>query len=138
MSLNPKNASPELLVRLGSDAKFPIKGSFEAVNGVDLVIQDVEQLLLTIPGERINRPTYGCNLRNQIWENLGDAATNGAAAIREAIDNFEPRINLTGVTSTVNENTGLITFNIQFVILQIDAPVNLVFPFRAGTQLSFQ
>lgn len=127
-----------LLDRLGSDLKFPITGSFEPISGVNLVVQDIEQLLLTIPGERVNRSSYGCSLRNQVWENLQDAASNGAAAIREAIENFEPRVILTGVTSKVNDNTGLITFNIQFTIIEIDAPVNLVFPFRSGTSLSFQ
>lgn len=124
--------------RLGSDLKFPIDTNFQAISGVDLLIQDIQRLLLTVPGERPNRPEFGCNLRNQIWENIDVAATNGAASIREAIDRFEPRITLISVTSSVNRNTGLITFNIQFQVNNDDSTLNLVFPFRAGTQISFQ
>jgi uncharacterized protein len=124
--------------RLGSDLKFPIDTNFQAISGVDLLIQDIQRLLLTIPGERPNRPEFGCNLRNQIWENIDVAAQNGAVSIREAIDRFEPRITLISVTSSVNRNTGLITFNIQFRVNNDDSTLNLVFPFRAGTQISFQ
>jgi phage baseplate assembly protein W len=123
--------------RLGSDLQFPIKGSFESISGLDLLIQDIQLLLLTIPGERTGRPTFGCTLRNQIWENLEEARLNGAASIREAIERFEPRVTLLGVTGESNRNTGLITFNIQFIVNSTDSPINLVFPFRAGTQLSF-
>lgn len=123
--------------RLGSDLQFPIDTNFQAVSGVDLLIQDIQRLLLTIPGERPNRPDFGCYLRNQVWENIDTAAVNGAVSIREAIDRFEPRITLIGVTSSVNRNTGLITFNIQFQVNNDDSVLNLVFPFRSGTSLSF-
>jgi len=134
---NITSRQQSLKERLGSDLKAPINSNFEPVSGLAVLLQDIQRLLLTIPGERPMRPTFGCNLRNQIWENLSIAAEAGAAAIAEAIDNFEPRITLLNVDSTVNDNTGLITFNIQFVVNADDTPVNLVFPFRAGTQLSF-
>jgi phage baseplate assembly protein W len=133
-----KSKEQSLKERLGSDLKFPINNNFEAITGVQLLLQDIQRLLLTVPGERPNRPEFGCNLRNQIWENIDTAAVSGEASIREAIDRFEPRITLFGVTSSVNRNTGLITFNIQFKINNDDSLLNLVFPFRAGIQLSFQ
>lgn len=123
--------------RLGSDLKFPISGSFESISGLDLLLQDIQILLLTVPGERPGRPEFGCQLRTQIWENLEEAKINGIGSIRDALERFEPRITLLGVTGEVNSNTGLITFNIQFIVQTIDNPINLVFPFRAGTQLSF-
>jgi len=132
-----KSKEQSLKERLGSDLRFPINQNFEAISGVNLLLQDIQRLLLTIPGERPNRPEFGCNLRNQIWENIDVAAQSGAVSIREAINRFEPRITLYGVTSSVNRNTGLITFNIQFQINNDDSVLNLVFPFRAGTQLSF-
>ena len=134
---NIKSKDQSLTERLGSDLKFPIQNNFVPVSGIELLLQDIQQLLLTIPGERVNRPEYGCNLRNQIWENMAEAALNGAAAIREALDTYEPRITVLDVTSDINENTGLITFNIQFIIDSSDQEVNLIFPFRAGTAISF-
>lgn len=132
-----KSSTDNLNTRLGADLRFPIAGSFAPISGLDLLIQDIQQLLLTVPGERVNRPDYGCRLRNMIWENLQTAAEQGAASIQEALETFEPRITVTNVDSTINENTGLITFNIQFLVNNTDTALNLVFPFRAGTNLSF-
>lgn len=133
-----KSQKDSLDIRLGSDLKFPIVDNFEPVAGVNLLLQDIQRLLLTIPGERVSRPEFGCNLRNQMWENMSAVTEYGPAAIQEALDNFEPRIQVLDVNITeVNDNTGLITFNIQFVIIDTDTSVNLVFPFRAGTSLSF-
>ena len=131
-----ESTKENLKARLGSDLKFPIAGNFVSVSGLDVLLQDIQRLLLTIPGERPMRPDFGCNLRNQIWENMESARVAGAGSIREALELFEPRITVIGVTGTANENTGLITFNIQFVVNSTDKAVNLVFPFRVGTQLS--
>lgn len=137
MAIQVTSQKQSLEVRLGSDLKFPINGNFEPVNGLDLLLQDIQQLLLTIPGERVNRPDYGCTLRNQIWENIDTVARTGPASIRTAIQNFEPRVNLITVDSEINRNTSLITFTIKFVVINTDVEVNLIFPFRAGTTLSF-
>lgn len=128
---------PGLTERLGSDLKFPIGGSFEPSAGVNVLLQDIQQLLLTIPGERVGRPDFGCNLRNQIWENIDQAAQDGAASISEALGKFEPRITVTTVNFTINRNTDLISYIIRFAINSTDIALNLIFPFRSGTELSF-
>jgi len=123
--------------RLGADAKFPINGDFNHVSGVDVLIQDVEQLLLTVPGERVNRPDFGCSLMGLVWENQLDAEPAGIEAIKTAISKYEPRITLISVDTSSNLNTGLIIFNITFLVNETDEKLSLVFPFRSGTDLSF-
>lgn len=130
-------AKESLTIRLGSDLKFPIAGNFEPISGLDLLLQDIQILLLTVPGERVNSPTFGCKLRNLIWENIDSAYANGASEIKAAINKWEPRITCTGVTGSMNRNTGLIIYKISFIVNATNTPVNLVFPFRVGTQLSF-
>lgn len=124
--------------RLGSDTTFPIAGNFAPISGLDLLLQDIQQLLLTTPGERVYRPDFGCTLRQQIWENLEETELEGAASIRSALDTFEPRVEVIDVSSSRNDNTGLIIFNITFFVKDIDTAINLVFPFRAGVELSFR
>ena len=132
-----KAIQQSIIDRLGSDTRFPISGSFQPISGTDLLLQDIQMLLLTLPGERPMRPDYGCNLRNQIWENIQVAKNNGIADIKNALDLYEPRIQVITVTGDLNENTGLISFNIQFFVLSTNSTLNLVFPFRVGSQLSF-
>lgn len=60
-----------------------------------LIKNDILQLLLTIPGERVMRPTYGVNLRNFVFENL---VTSDLSLLESNIEQqlrlHEPRVNL--------------------------------------------
>jgi uncharacterized protein len=132
-----KSATDNLNERLGADCRLPINGSFEPVSGIELLLQDIQQLLLTLPGERVNRPQFGCYLKSMIWENIDVAAAQGATAIQAALTNYEPRITVLSITSEINSNTSLIIFNINFLVNATDTALNLVFPFRVGTALSF-
>lgn len=129
-------AQPSITDRLGHDLKFPINGNFAPVAGLETLIQDIEQLLLTAPGERVFRPDWGCGIKAMLWENIDNVANNGPAAIKAALSTFEPRIIVTDVKTQVNRNTGLVIFGIVFFIKNVDTPVNLVFPFRVGQALS--
>lgn len=131
-----KEAKISLDIRLGSDLKFPINGNFESVKGLDLLLQDIQQLLLTMPGERVFRPDFGCPLRTQIWENIDEVASSGIGAIKASLAKFEPRITVTSVTSSINRNTDLIVFKISFLVNSTDTAVNLIFPFRASSVIS--
>jgi len=122
--------------RLGSDLKFPINGNFEPIDGLALLIQDIQLLLLTIPGERVMRPTFGCLLRSYIWENIENLVQEGPTVIKNALARHEPRITVTSVSASPNYNTGLVSFKISFIVKATNSPVNLVFPFRSGTALS--
>lgn len=122
---------------LGSDLQFSINNNFIDITGIPLLLQDIQILILTLPGERVFRPDFGCNLRNQIWENIDTAAINGCSSISTAIRKYEPRVNLLSVKSSINYNTGLVVFAISFLILGTDTIQNLVFPYRTSTALSF-
>ncbi len=132
-----KSKQESLTVRLGADLKAPINGSFEPIAGLNLLLQDIQLLLLTVPGERVNNPTFGCNLRNQIWENIDTVYRNGASEIKAALIKYEPRITVISVTGKINRNTDLIVFSIKFLVNSVGSAVNLVFPFRSNTSLSF-
>jgi hypothetical protein len=134
---NTLTTKEALTIRLGADLTAPIDTKFTPITGLNLLLQDIQLLLLTLPGERVNRPTFGCGLRHLIWENMDVAETAGSSIIRAALELFESRINVIDVSAESNINTGLITFNIQFVVNSTDQKVNLVFPLRTSTDLSF-
>lgn len=137
MTTEIKTTSQSLQVRIGSDLQFPILNNFNVISGIELLLQDIQISLLTLPGERVFRPTFGCTLKNQIWENIDSAATAGISSIRACLEKFEPRINLLSVTiAELNRNTDLIVYSIQFLVKNTDTKVNLVFPLRTSLELS--
>ena len=69
------------------------RGGLQMVSDRAAVRQAVLILLLTRPGERVMRPTYGCQLyRLVFWPN--DDTTAGLAIhyVRQAVERWEPRI----------------------------------------------
>lgn len=60
-----------------------------------LIKNDILQLLLTVPGERIMRPTYGCNINSALFEqNTTELRSFIKEQIYEAITENEPRVSL--------------------------------------------
>jgi phage baseplate assembly protein W len=67
-----------------------------------LIRNDLLQLLLTSPGERVMRPTFGSGIRRFLFqpittESIDDLKTN----INNTIKFWEPRVNVTGVEINV-------------------------------------
>ena len=93
-------------------------------------------LLLTVPGERVMRPNYGCPLRTYIWENIDSLLTAGPEVIKNSLLAFEPRIIPTNVSAVADYNTGIVTFKIRFNIKATNSDFSLIFPFKSGLALS--
>lgn len=115
---------------LGQDTEWPIDNKFSPMKGIDEVLQCLQILIATIPGERIMRPDYGCNLYTRIWENIDTVASEGLQDIRVAIETFEPRVDLVRLSSTIDRDNGRVTFFIQFRLKDENTVQNLVFPFQ--------
>jgi hypothetical protein len=63
-----------------------------------LVKNDILQLLLTIPGERVQRPTFGTKIRSTVFEPMTSRIISDLQAnILQAIKNNEPRLIDVGV-----------------------------------------
>lgn len=70
-------------------------GRPELVEGDAAVRQAILLLLSTVPGERVMRPDYGCELDRLLFA-PNDETTAGLAIhyVRRALDRFEPRIEI--------------------------------------------
>lgn len=121
---------------LGKSLKFPIDTKFVPEDGIDLVLQDIQLLLLTRPGERVMRPTFGCGINTRLFDNLDTVANVGAVDIADAIREFEPRVNLLEVVPVINRSQGLVLFKIRMLIIDANVQTNLVFPFKPSSELS--
>lgn len=76
-----------------------------------LIKNDFIQLLLTAPGERVMRPTFGTILRTSVFEQLDDITKSAIISdIKNKADQFEGRILISNIVIEDFENQ--ITVNI--------------------------
>ncbi|WP_235839931.1 GPW/gp25 family protein [Derxia lacustris] len=87
-------------------------------------------LLSTTPGERLMRPTYGCDLRSMVFEQIDtNAETRIRNLVEQAVLFFEPRITLDAVTlDTAELADGLLKISLDYTVRSTNSRYNLVFP----------
>lgn len=106
-------------------------GSIALTNGPDDLDRSIRIVLLTAPGERVMRPKFGC----RIWDLLFEPITPNllgliAEAVREAVGQWEPRVDVESVTPIVDTNDdALVRIHIVYKVRTTNDRRNLVFPF---------
>ena len=128
---------------LGIGWCFPV--SFDKKEGVSMsygdgdIRESLKVLLSTIPGERIFRPEYGCNIRQWTFSRMNlSEKTRIANTIEMAILEGEPRIILESVDVNIkDEREGILWISIDYLVSQTNSRSNMVYPFyiREGTNL---
>jgi phage baseplate assembly protein W len=73
-------------------------GGLAMIEGDAAVRQSIWLLLSTLPGERVMRPDYGCELQKLVYS-PNDDTTAGLAIhyVRQAMQNWEPRVEIAGL-----------------------------------------
>lgn len=107
-------------VAIGLDLPLSnFKGSGFALNytTLDQAVANAKVLLLTNHGERPMRPTFGCNLRNTLFENSGvELQSTVEETIRDNFNVYLPYININELqvqTPTLEPNRLDITLTIS-------------------------
>lgn len=119
---------------IGSGWAFPAAisrtGSVRLVSGVDEVDAAIRMILSTVPGERVMRPDFGCAMWEQLFAPL-TAGTLGLIeqAVREALERWEPRIDLQSVVAVAEQDTAAVQIAIAYRVRSTNDVRNLVFPF---------
>jgi phage baseplate assembly protein W len=119
---------------LGIGWSFPLQFSGRTLQLAvyeESIRQSIWLILETARGERVMRPDFGCGLHERVFA-LNDAATRGAAAddVREALLQWEPRINVLDVTVSAGGDAGeVLRIHIDYRVRATDSRFNLVYPF---------
>ena len=120
---------------IGSGLAFPLgldqRGGVALARGSADVEQAIRLILGTAPGERPMRPEFGCDLHSFLFETV-DARTIGKidAAVRVALDRWEPRIEVTGIDFDLSgTDEGRLEITISYRIRATSERHNLVYPF---------
>lgn len=101
------------------------------VEGDDDVRQAIFIILNTIPGERVMRPEFGCQIHELIFAPANEETSAVAERyVTEALNRWEPRINLKRVTATPSQgDRGEILIEIVYALKQQRDVRSLVYPF---------
>ena len=92
---------------------------------------NLQNLLLTTPGERIFQPEFGSQLKSIVFEQGQDIPNRVDEAIRIATDTFLPYINIINVFTIQEQNQ--VNIQVEFsVTLNPDVIELLSFDFRIG------
>jgi phage baseplate assembly protein W len=80
-----------------------------------LIKNDLLQLLLTVPGERVNRPDFGVNLRNFVFEDSTPQSLSMLASeVKSAVLRQEPRVNILDLQIISDPDTNQIKISLAF------------------------
>ena len=120
---------------IGRGVMFPLRvdqaGSIAMSSGVEELDSSIRMVLITAPGERLMRPNFGCRIWELMFEPI-NANTLGlmAVAVREALGQWEPRIDVETVTvDPVEGADGKVLINIVYRVRANNDHRNLVYPF---------
>ena len=92
---------------------------------------NLQNLLLTTPGERIFQPDFGSQLKSIVFEQGPDIPERIEEAIRTAADKFLSYINIENIFTTQQDNT--VSVSIEFSVpLNLETIEILNFDFRIG------
>lgn len=106
-------------------------GSIRLTDTAEDIDRSMQIVLMTAPGERVMRPRFGCD----IWDLLFEPITENllgliAAAVYEALGQWEPRIEVDEVTPVPDpDDSTLVRINVAYRVRSTNSPRNLVFPF---------
>ena len=108
---------------LGDDRRIALARYDESIR------QSILLILGTARGERIMRPTFGCGAHDHVF---GTRDTGTAAlislAVREALLDWEPRIELLDIATELDGDAALLV-RIAYRVRGTDTRFNLVYPY---------
>jgi len=125
---------------LGRGLRFPVSVNLNGGVSTSALEENVRQsifiILGTAPGERINRPHFGCQIHDLMFAPNNDlTAARAEVYCEEAIYKFEPRVEKVSCTATANpDENNRLDIRIEYVIAGKNDKRNLVYPFYLKQQ----
>src|SRR3954453_850650 len=119
---------------IGRGLSFPMgvdhTGSIALTSGPEDLDRSIRVVLATAPGERVMRPEFGCRIWDLLFEPV-NANPIGlmAQAVREAVAQWEPRVEVADVAVTPDErDAALVRIVVSYIVRTTNYRRNLVYP----------
>lgn len=120
---------------LGKGLRFPVSVNLGGGVSSSALEENVRQSLFVIlgtaPGERINRPDFGCRIHDLMFAPNNDiTAARAEVYCEEAIYKYEPRVERVSCRAQPNADApNRLDLRIEYVIAGKNEKRNLVYPF---------
>ena len=85
---------------------------FNIKEGNNLIKENITRILLTQPGERINNPQFGSNLKSFIFDPENVLKNDVVRNLEKSINRWEPRVNI-GYIDTKIIDQGKVEIHIE-------------------------
>jgi phage baseplate assembly protein W len=103
------------------------------------IYQSLWILLSTLPGERVFRFDYGCDIKQWVFSEMSvSQKTLIADVIEQAVIIGEPRVSIENIEIAIQEATeGILEIQLYYRIKETNSRSNMVYPFyfKEGTDL---
>jgi hypothetical protein len=119
---------------IGRGVAFPLRtdaqGSLALIGGAEDIDRSLQAVLSTAPGERVMRPEFGCAIWDLIFDPLNHNTVGlMAQRVREAVSQWEPRVDLERVDVTVAPSGESVVIDLTYRVRATNDRRNLVYPF---------
>jgi phage baseplate assembly protein W len=120
---------------IGRRIAFPLmlddRNRFAMVGGDAAIRQSIYLIIHTVPGERVMRPDFGCEIHSLIFDPANEeTATTAERYVTDALNRWEPRIELKNVTATVGDTElGELMITINYRLKDQLDERSLVYPY---------
>ena len=111
-----------------------LTGRVATCTGAEAIRRSILMLLSTVPGERLMRPEYGCDLFRLAFA-PNDDTTAGMAMhyVRSAVARFEPRVEVDGVDAAPDpDQPEVLRIDLRYRIRQSGVADRLDYAFHLG------
>ncbi|GAB1420218.1 GPW/gp25 family protein [Anaerolineales bacterium] len=125
---------------VGRRLAFPPKpgnhNQFSLVSDDVAIRQAIYVIIFTVPGERVMRPEFGCQIHELIFDPANEeTAILAERYVREAILRWEPRIDIMSLEVDPGDaGRGELMIRIQYLIKGQYEPRSLVYPYYLNPQ----
>ena len=115
--------------------RHPVTNDILVIKNEDAIKRSVQNIVLTIVGEKPFEPLFGSNINASLFElNTSLEAIGIKEQVSSAIRNFEPRVDNLDVSVTISADTNDMYVTVQYDIIGLPVPTQtvdvLLFPAR--------
>lgn len=108
----------------------PRGGEAVMSEGIEDIHEALRIIVTTTLGERLMRPTFGCNLEDHLFEPMNRSFLSYTEAlVRSAILHHEPRIDAQDIAVESNQPEGQLRINIAYTVRGSNSRFNMVLPY---------